>query len=512
MAPWKGNAVNTGSAQRVLTKPWLRPAVSALVALTEESVDVEVIRRDPGLVLHVLRFARPSATPDSFQLDSATLVQPGLCETAAALLERDTCPNPLDFSARKRGRCCATVAEQLARKFGTANPDAAWACALLVGYFADSPTLVRRQLARWRIPDWVTMTVGHLDLPLEDAVTLGGDRGVMRTVRAAARATGEITLFPERDEELDEYAPFELEAARESEASEQPGAPDEQNPLLPRLLRLCGRMRQRCGSALIPELEQRIERLVGVVNGARRGFDSAIRDAKLDALAEFAAGASHEINNPLAVITTNAQLLRYAEEEPERLDRYDTILRQAKRISEILHGTRQFARPPLPAPTFLTTATWVNAIATEYRPLAEERVVQLDLPTTGLTSGRIWADPVHVRTIIGHLVQNAIEAAGRGGRVSVRVEAQIARTRVVIEDSGPGPNRAALPHLFDPFYSGRNAGRGRGLGLAIAWRLARQNGGDVAYDSLPGRPTRFVVTLPATPGEQALGGSERLSA
>jgi len=66
----------------------------------------------------------------------------------------------------------------------------------------------------------------------------------------------------------------------------------------------------------------------------------------------------------------------------------------------------------------------------------------------------------------------------------------------VVEDSGPGPSSNQREHLFDPFYSGRLAGRGRGLGLPTAWRLAREHGGDVRFDPLPQGPTRFVLSLP----------------
>ena len=73
------------------------------------------------------------------------------------------------------------------------------------------------------------------------------------------------------------------------------------------------------------------------------------------------------------------------------------------------------------------------------------------------------------------------------------------RIEVFVEDSGPGPSPEQRPHLFDPFYSGRNAGRGRGLGLPVAWRLARQQGGDLHLETArPGVPTRFVLVLPAT--------------
>ena len=66
----------------------------------------------------------------------------------------------------------------------------------------------------------------------------------------------------------------------------------------------------------------------------------------------------------------------------------------------------------------------------------------------------------------------------------------------IIEDNGSGLQGREREHMFDPFYSGREAGRGRGLGLSIAWRLARQLGGDIRFDEIPGGPTRFVQSLP----------------
>ena len=70
------------------------------------------------------------------------------------------------------------------------------------------------------------------------------------------------------------------------------------------------------------------------------------------------------------------------------------------------------------------------------------------------------------------------------------------RLHLVVEDSGPGLTSAQREHLFDPFYSGRQAGRGRGLGLSTAWRLAREHGGDVSLDDPSEGPTRFVLGLP----------------
>ncbi len=65
-----------------------------------------------------------------------------------------------------------------------------------------------------------------------------------------------------------------------------------------------------------------------------------------------------------------------------------------------------------------------------------------------------------------------------------------------MEDNGAGIAPNQREHMFDPFYSGREAGRGPGLGLPIAWRLARQIGGEVRFDDAPNGPTRFVLSLP----------------
>jgi signal transduction histidine kinase len=409
-------------------------------------------------------------------LDAVALSQPGLCETAASLLEGEGEPLPADAEAVERGLKLAEAAERIATETGKCSPDAAWCVGLLAGYFA--PAIARKLLARWRLPAWVTVAVGFPELTVDDGVALGGQRGLLEVIRQSRCRLPSGTLEP-------------AGAARLT-------APTS-NPLWPRLLRLAAKARRRSAAQLVAELEDRIDKLSELLAESRQDFDTAVRDAKLDGLAEFAAGAGHEINNPLAVIATNVQLLRSEEDDESRLNRYDAVVRQTKRIHDILAGTRQFARPPQPNPALLGVSAWVPAVAKELLPTATDAGVTIELPDAADTS-KVWADASHVRAVLIALGRNAIDAAGKGGWVRVKVETGDEWTHVVVEDSGPGPTAGMVPHLFDPFYSGRNAGRGRGLGLSVAWRLAKQNGGDVQFDRTGGI-TRFVLTLPAEPAD-----------
>jgi signal transduction histidine kinase len=220
-------------------------------------------------------------------------------------------------------------------------------------------------------------------------------------------------------------------------------------------------------------------------------------------MAEFAAGASHEINNPLAVISGHAQMLLAAESDPERRRQLETIIRQTRRVHELLKGTLQFAKPPRPRLEWLAFSTLIESVREELA--AEAALKSVDLQVVGpLPSGLGGrADRGQVRQALIHLVRNAIDAVPTGGWVGISLECRGQTVALCVDDNGPGPDPADVEHLFDPFYSGRSAGRGRGLGLSIAWRLARINGAAVRYGPDVGPATRFELVIRAV-GESGL--------
>ena len=91
--------------------------------------------------------------------------------------------------------------------------------------------------------------------------------------------------------------------------------------------------------------------------------------------------------------------------------------------------------------------------------------------------------------------QNSLETLGNGGHIEIEIEGrEIAK--IHIRDNGPGIKPDERRHIFDPFFSARQAGRGLGLGLSKAWRIITNHGGQIEVSSQPGHGTTFTVTLP----------------
>jgi signal transduction histidine kinase len=267
-------------------------------------------------------------------------------------------------------------------------------------------------------------------------------------------------------------------------------------PLLRDLLAATAENRRLSEAPIIHNLEADADHLHEALQRQYVTEDRRLRASKLNALAELAAGAGHEINNPLAVISGQAQYLLHHEPEPARHRALQTIIAQAHRIHLILSELMQFARPPRPQKQWIDAANVTDHVAGQLQELANERQVQVERFSPG-QAVPVYADERQLETALRCLMRNGIEAAPPGGWVRVHLKMATAeQVEWIVEDSGPGPLPNHREHLFDPFYSGRQAGRGLGLGLPTAWRLATQHGGDVRFEQAPLGPTRFVMVIP----------------
>jgi signal transduction histidine kinase len=217
---------------------------------------------------------------------------------------------------------------------------------------------------------------------------------------------------------------------------------------------------------------------------------------KLDALKELAYGASHEINNPLANIAARAQTLLRDETHPERRRALEAIHQQAIRAHEMIADLMLFARPPALVIGEVDLVQVVRNVVESLAPEASERQIEFTIspPAEPLV---IQADGEQLTVAIKAVCVNAIEAIGLEGTVSISVMRATTGAVIEIADTGPGISPEIREHIFDPFFSGREAGRGLGFGLSKCWRIITEHGGDVEVESAAGHGATFRIFLPS---------------
>jgi signal transduction histidine kinase len=217
-------------------------------------------------------------------------------------------------------------------------------------------------------------------------------------------------------------------------------------------------------------------------------FEEELERRKLDALAEFAAGAGHEINNPLAIIGGHAQRLLREIENPEHRRLLAIIAAQVKRTHEMIADIRLFARPPKPEIRRFDLVADLRRLVMEQTPFFQEAGLCFEF-SSDQDEQEIESDPVQIHLVVAALCDNAREA---GGNTIIR----LVDKKIIVEDDGPGIPAEIRSLVFDPYFSGRQAGRGLGFGLPKAWRMMQQLGGSLRLD-LPetGHGVRAVVSL-----------------
>ena len=240
-------------------------------------------------------------------------------------------------------------------------------------------------------------------------------------------------------------------------------------------------------------------------------FAHALETAKLEAMKELAYGAGHEINNPLANISARAQTLLQDEADPERRRTLAAINTQAFRAHEMIADMMLFARPPQPQREVCDVALILRKLVEELAPQAADQQTRFDLrlPEQSIT---LSVDPTQLAVAVRSLLVNSLEALVTGGQVEVVLTPSSLTdpwVRIAVSDTGPGIPTDVRAKVFDPYFSGREAGRGLGLGLSKCWRIVTLHGGRIEVagreasfenDGRTSSSVRFTISLPAGTG------------
>jgi two-component system NtrC family sensor kinase len=242
---------------------------------------------------------------------------------------------------------------------------------------------------------------------------------------------------------------------------------------------------------------------------ALRSLQSQVIHAeKLATVGQIAAGVAHEINNPLTSIQVCAEaVLRKAHLAVQGRaansfdaadeDRLRKIQEGAERIRRFARDLVSYARPSGTEVELVSLNEVVEQALSFCEHIIEDTRARLDRDLSRSLPA-IQAIRDQLLQVVINLVTNAAHALGdRGGQIRVRTwSAGEAAVSLAVSDSGVGIRDEDRPHIFEPFFSTKPAGRGTGLGLSVVRNIIYAHGGSISFQTRPGSGTTFVVTLP----------------
>jgi len=224
--------------------------------------------------------------------------------------------------------------------------------------------------------------------------------------------------------------------------------------------------------------------------------EELLRVEKLAAIGELAAGVAHEINNPMAIIRGNTELLQLSvPEDASNREEVDTIFQQVKRVERIVSNLLKFAR-----------REQRELGPVRLNDLLHEIVGQIghQVPLDGIKVVENYSDAVEVvdgdgdqlRQVFTNLVLNGVQSMPDGGVLTLKSapvpDAELYEVR--ISDTGIGIALEDLRQVFNPFFTTKASGTG--LGLSVSYGIVREHGGCIDIESVPGSGSSFSVILP----------------
>ena len=227
-----------------------------------------------------------------------------------------------------------------------------------------------------------------------------------------------------------------------------------------------------------------------------------LRTDKLAAMGTLAAGVAHEVNNPLASISSLIQMMRSEKNaDAEMQDNLEMISAQVDRITRVTRDLTDFARVrpaarrPVQVNEIIRSSLRLAAFDKDFQRLNVSLDLSPHLPAT-------LADSDQLQQVFLNIFLNARDAMPEGGSLTAATSVNAGCLEVRISDSGSGIDSETAKHIFDPFFTTKATGRGTGLGLAVCYGIINAHGGRIDVQSRPAGGATFIIAIPMMGSDQ----------
>ncbi len=222
---------------------------------------------------------------------------------------------------------------------------------------------------------------------------------------------------------------------------------------------------------------------------------AVIRAERLAIMGQLAAGAVHEIRNPLTAVAGFLQILKKELEGTPRVEYVDIMLDALERVNSIIGGFLRLAKPGLPQRKPYHLRDLIENVLKLWESEGARRGIAVNASfAPGLPP--VLLDEEQFQQVLLNIFNNALEAMPDGGEIklAVEIDREDDLIRITIQDTGPGIPEAVQAQVFEPFFTTKETGTG--LGLYISRAIIQNHGGEIVIENNPERGCKVTIILP----------------